>query len=30
MAYQNTHTPLQVPEHYRLAFTPPSNHSDKS
>ena len=30
MAYQNTHTPLQVPEHYRLPFTPPSNNSDKS
>eukprot|EP01047_Picozoa_sp_COSAG01_P059984 COSAG01_NODE_7285_length_3271_cov_3.212484_1_plen_327_part_00 len=30
MAYQNTHTPLQVPEQYRLAFTPPSNNSDKS
>ena len=30
MAYQNTHTPLQVPEHYRLPFTPPTNHSDKS
>ena len=29
-AVQNTHTPLQVPEHYRLAWTPPSNNSDKS
>lgn len=30
IAFQNTHTPLQVPEHYRPAFTPPSNNSDKS
>ena len=30
MAYQNTHTPLQVPEHYRPAFAPPHNTSDKS
>jgi arylsulfatase A-like enzyme len=30
MAFENTHTPLQVPEHYRLPFTPPSNNTDKS
>jgi len=30
MAFQNTHTPLQVPERYRPAFTPPSNNTDKS
>ena len=30
MAFQNTHTPLQVPEHYRPAFVPPVNNSDVS